>query len=384
MLTNSLFRDARTYLTASAIVGPINLMIGLLPAYLMTNSQFNNYLLYAIGLNFIFSGFLHLFKLVYKYPGIIHSMLRLNFIVVAGIFLILKFFSEIFISHVIFDVLLLRVLFFSTFQMVQISNVATLSKNKFLKMSFAATGSTTVTIALFYHFDLLTIYWLLVIEASVFAIFTFTGTVSIWRNIPNVGDLNFWKNLKTKNAVGLFLSGLLGSVKMNLLFFILSSVGSSDTKLIYLAKYALDFFHNFSANVFIKLYPRLILGKAHYNILHMYALNVGIRAAYISIILLSVITFIDFSTLENNLFLYVYVLDFLIITSLFSVANYQIFSKLENYFLTKVDMFRVGLMFASASILFKFSPSEIIYINQIGNLAVFGIFVFYIKTRNKL
>ena len=127
MIKTSFRRDIGLYIKTSAVVGPVNLIIGLLPALLMTNSQFNTYLIYAVALNIIFSGFMNLFKLVYKFPEVIFQMVFVNFIAIGLIFLILKLFSVILINDLIFDLFLLRIVFFTTFQMIQITYVAKLS-----------------------------------------------------------------------------------------------------------------------------------------------------------------------------------------------------------------------------------------------------------------
>jgi hypothetical protein len=375
-------RDIGIYIKTSTVVGPLNLILGLLPALLMTNSQFNTYLIYAVALNFIFSGFMHLFKLVYKFPEVIFQMVFVNFIAIGMIFLILKLFSVIFINDLIFDLFLIRIIFFTTFQMVQITYVAKLSPKKFQKTALVTTGLIFTFVTLCYYADVLTIHYLLGIEALVYASFTCIGGVSIWRNRQNCDYLILWKILKTKNSLGLFFSGILGAIKMNLLFFLLATTDSEDTKTIYLVKYALDFFHNFSSNTFIKLYPHF-LSKKQFNSLKLYSLNIGIRVIYILVILICITLFTNFSALLNNLFIYVFILDFIFITSLFTIVNFQIFSRLENFFLSKVDIFRIIVLLASAVVLLEFSPSEIIYINQIGNLTVFVIFVFYIKSINK-
>ena len=271
---------------------------------------------------------------------------------------------------------------FTRFCFLWITYVAKLSPKKFQKTALITTGLIFIFVTLCYIADVLTIYYLLGIEALVYASLTCIGGVSIWRNRQNCDYLSLWKILKTKNSLGLFLSGFLGAIKMNLLFFLLATTESEDTKTIYLVKYALDFFHNFSSNIFIKLYPHF-LSKKQFNSLKLYSLNVGIRIAYISAILVFMILFTNYSALFNNIFIYVFILDFIFITSLFTIVNFKIFSRLENYFLSKVDIFRIIVLLASAVVLLEFSPSEIIYINQIGNLAIFVIYVFYIKFINK-
>ena len=383
MIKTSIRRDIGLYIKTSAIVGPINLIIGLLPALLMTNSQFNIYLIYVVSLNIILSGFMHLFKLVYKFPEVIFQMVFLNFIALGVIFLILKLFSIIFINDLIFDLFLLRIIFFSTFQMIQTTYVAKLSPKKFQKTAITTCVLISTFVTLCYYTNVLTIHYLLGIEALVYASFTFIGGASIWRNRQNSDFLSLWKILKTKNSLGLFFSGILGSIKMNLLFFLLATTDFKDTKTIYLVKYALDFFHNFSSNIFIKLYPHFLLQKRQFNNLKLYSFNIGIRVIFILVIFIFITLFSNFSALFKNLFIYVFILDFIFITSLFTIVNFQIFSKLENFFLSKVDIFRIIVLLASAVVLLEFSPSEIIYINQIGNLTVFVIFVFYIKSINK-
>jgi len=349
----------------------------------MINSQFNNYLIYAIALNFIFAGFMNLFRLVYKYPEILYPMLLMNFFIFVLIFLLGIFCAKFFLKDTIFLVLLFRSVFFSSYQIIQISYVAKLSNIKFKKVAFMSTGSISILTFLFYYFNFLSIYNFLCIEASVYAILTVNGSISIWHDRKKMIDVNLSEKLKTTNAAGLFFSGLLGAVKMNLLFFILSTTGSNDTKLIYFAKYLLDFFHNFSSNILIKLYPRLILEKVDFKLFKMYVINIGIRIFYVSILLLATITLIGFSSFSNNLFIYIYIVDFMFITSLFTLVNYKVFSNLENYFLFNIDIIRVFILLTAATVLIKYSPFEIIYINQIGNLFVFMAFLFKINTWSK-